>query len=520
MQASPSGDHDVIICGGSLAGASTAILLLRAQPGLRVAIIEKSVRFPRRVGEATVEISAYFLTKVLGLTRHLNEEHITKQGMRFWFTNGQTSDLADCSEIGGRYLARMPAWQVDRSVLDEEVLRNAVAAGATLLRPAKALRIGLRAGGLQTVVIEDAAGPRTLTARWVVDASGFTALLARQEGWFRRNEAHPTTAVWARWTGVKDWDGAELAQKFPEWFHACKGIRGTATNHLVGDGWWSWWIPLKGGDWSIGVVFDQRRVLWAGGGNVGARLKEFLLEQHPVARELLAGAMPVEGDVKWRANLPYSVERIAGDGFAIVGDAAGFIDPFYSPGMDWLSFTVTRTAELILAERDGGSGATLAERAEAQNRDFARAYERWFDAIYRDKYDYVGDFELMSVAFQLDLSLYYIGVVSQPVKRGPSALRDPVFALPRSEIPYRLMRSYNRRLARIGRHRRERGTFGRMNHGHRFLLDGFLPDNSTGKPVLKGIAAWLGLELREGWRTWFAREEAPRPRLTDRTAAA
>jgi hypothetical protein len=258
----------------------------------------------------------------------------------------------------------------------------------------------------------------------------------------------------------------------------------------------------------------------ARGGNVGARLKEFLLERHPVARELLAGAMPVEGDVKWRANLPYSVERIAGDGFAIVGDAAGFIDPFYSPGMDWLSFTATRAAELVLAGFDGTAGATLADRAEEQNRDFARAYERWFDAIYRDKYDYVGDFELMSVAFQLDLSLYYIGVVSQPVKRGPSALRDPVFALPRSEIPYRLMRSYNRRLARIGRHRRERGTFGRMNHGHRFLLDGFLPDNSTGKPVLKGIVAWLGLELREGWRTWFAPEEAPRPRLTDRTVAA
>ena len=99
-------------------------------------------------------------------------------------------------------------------------------------------------------------------------------------------------------------------------------------------------------------------------------------------------------------------------------------------------------------------------------------------------------------------------------------MRDPVFALPRSEIPYRLMRSYNRRLARIGRHRRERGTFVRRNHGHRVLPDGFPPDNSTGKPVPKGIAAWLGLELREGWRTWFAPEEAPRPRLTDRTAAA
>jgi 2-polyprenyl-6-methoxyphenol hydroxylase-like FAD-dependent oxidoreductase len=417
-------------------------------------------------------------------------------------------------------MARMPAWQLDRSVVDEEVLRCAVAAGAALFRPAKALRIELRSGGLQTVHLEDAAGKRLLTARWVVDASGFATMLARQEGWFRRNDSHPTTAVWARWQGVKDWDGAELAQKFPEWFHACKGIRGTATNHLVGDGWWSWWIPLKGGDWSIGVVFDQRRVRWAGGGNVGARLKEFLLEHHPIARELLAEAAPVEGDVKWRANLPYSCDRVAGDGFALVGDAAGFIDPFYSPGMDWLSFTATRTAELIVAERGGENGAALAGRIAAQNRDFARSYARWFDAIYRDKYDYVGDFELMRVAFHLDLALYYIGVVSQPVKRGPAALREPVFSLPRSETAYRLMKLYNRRLARMARERRARGVFGRMNAGERFLLNGFLPDHSTGKPVLNAVMAWLVLEAKEGWRTWFAKEEAPRPILNSRTAAA
>ena len=39
---------------------------------------------------------------------------------------------------------------------------------------------------------------------------------------------------------------------------------GTATNHVIGDGWWSWWIPLKGGDVSVGVVFDQRIVDWSG----------------------------------------------------------------------------------------------------------------------------------------------------------------------------------------------------------------------------------------------------------------
>lgn len=508
------GIFDVAILGGSLAGASLALLLLRERPDLRVVILEKSTSFPRRVGEATVEVSSYFLSRVLGLTQFLNETQLAKQGMRFWFANEHVQKLDESSEIGGRYLARLPAWQVDRSTLDEEVLRRAAAAGAVLHRPAKAMRVTLKPGGLQVIDWQSSEAPdrpaaTPLRARWVVDASGFSCLLARQEGWFQRNADHPTTACWARWTGVQDWDSHELAQRFPQWSAACQGIRATATNHLVGDGWWAWCIPLKGGDYSVGVVFDQRRVEWSrDGAPLGVRLKEFLCA-HPVGREMFAQAEPVAGDVKWRANLAYSSRHYAGDGFVLVGDAAAFLDPFYSPGMDWLSYTVTRGSQLILAGLRGEPVKPLVDR---HNRDFTRAYERWFAAIYQDKYDWMGDFELMSVGFQLDLSLYYIGVVSQPVKQGGAALLQPVFSLPPSEGPYRLMRLYNRRLASMARERRRRGRFGRRNDHQRFLLNGFLPDNSTGRAVLTGLRRWLMLELTEGWRTWFRAGTAGAPK--------
>src|SRR6185436_4965333 len=139
--------YDVAIIGGALAGAATATLLLREQPDLKVLILEKSAAFARRVGEATVEISGYFLGRVLGLTQYLNEAHLVKQGMRFWFCNERTTSLDQCSEIGGRYLARVPAFQVDRSTLDEEVLRRAQAAGAELWRPAAVQSVNLVSGG-------------------------------------------------------------------------------------------------------------------------------------------------------------------------------------------------------------------------------------------------------------------------------------------------------------------------------------------------------------------------------------
>lgn len=514
MESALQTDWDVIVVGGALSGSSTACLLLRKNPQLRILILERTEQLKRRVGESTVEISAYFLGRVLGLTEHLLEKHLPKQGMRFWFANEQTKALDQCSETGPRYNVRLPGYQVDRAVLDEQVLANAVSDGAVLRRLVRVRKIHLVPGGAQTVEWDNAEGVlQTATARWVVDASGVAAILARQEGWQRPNAEHPTATCWSRWSGVRSLDDRKLAAKYPAWSHRVKGLRSTATNHITGPGWWAWFIPLKGGDVSVGVVYDQRITELPPGPNLGTRLREMLCT-HPVGRELLAAATWHEGDVHFRRNLAYSSTQYATDGAVLVGDAAGFMDPFYSPGMDWISFSVSAAVALIA---DSFRGKPVAPRVARHNENFVRSYERWFTALYLDKYYYMGDFELMTLAFRLDLGLYYLGIVSQPFKHGVQMLEAPPFTHANSHWPFKLMALYNRRLAAIARSRLSRGTWGRKNHLENFGFISYEFNNRLPYRVAGLLTLWVALELREGWRTWFSPAPVPAP-LAPRTA--
>jgi flavin-dependent dehydrogenase len=391
-------------------------------------------------------------------------------------------------------------------VLDEHVLSVAIGEGAVAERGVRIGGVQLAEGAAQTVSWQDAAGhTHQTTARWVVDASGIAAILARQEGWLVANREHPTATCWSRWRGVRSLDGRELAGKYPAWANRVKGLRSTATNHLTGRGWWAWIIPLKGGDVSVGVVYDQRLVELPPGPNLGERLRT-MLSTHPVGRELLAEATWTEGDVHFRRHLAYSSTKYATDGAVTVGDAAAFMDPFYSPGMDWVAFTTSAAVNLI---HESFRGRPVAPRVARHNENFTRCYARWFRALYLNKYYYMGDYDLMTLAFRLDLGLYYLGVVTLPFRHGHHVLETPPFVHARTEWAYRMMACYNRRFAAIAGSRHRRGVFGRHNDRRFFGFTSYEFNRRLPVRLAGLLCLWFGLELREGWRTWWSRTPAP-----------
>src|SRR5262249_60643616 len=125
----------------------------------------------------TVEVSAYFMGRVLGLTQYLNESHLAKQGLRFWFTNSEVKTLADASELGPLYQVRVPSYQLDRAAFDEEVLRRAGVAGAEILRPATIIGVQLQSGKEQAVTFRNGDTTRTVQSRSSCEAAGVAGIL-------------------------------------------------------------------------------------------------------------------------------------------------------------------------------------------------------------------------------------------------------------------------------------------------------------------------------------------------------
>src|SRR4249919_880679 len=150
--------RDVVVVGGAVAGASTAILLKRGNPSLRVLVVEKSERFDWKVGESTVEISAYFLTRVLKQYDHLSREQLPKQAFRYWFVNDDVTCLREASEVGPTQLARTPSFQLDRSKLDEHLLKVAAEEGSEVWRPARVTGFDLGGDSGNRVTVEKESG--------------------------------------------------------------------------------------------------------------------------------------------------------------------------------------------------------------------------------------------------------------------------------------------------------------------------------------------------------------------------
>ncbi len=305
--------YDCVVIGSGPAGGTVACLV--AEQGWSTLLIERE-KLPRyHVGESLMP-ETWWVFERLGLVHELQRIGFTrKNGVQFVTADDReeppfifsASDDRDCATT----------WHVQRAEFDKLLFDAAYNRGATVVDGTQVLEIDIRKQSPHKITIRGTDGKdQELSARVVVDASGLQSLIANQLELKEYHDDLKKAAIWGYFAGAARNGGSN-----PE----LTGIFWTASQDA-----WFWYIPLSDGTISVGLVGDSEFVLRRGG-SPEKTFQEEVRNCPSVARKLAGstsrGKYHVAKDFSW------TTRRQAGDGWVLVGDAGGSLDPVCSAGV-------------------------------------------------------------------------------------------------------------------------------------------------------------------------------------------
>ncbi len=397
-------DTDVAILGGGLAGLTLAIQLRMQDPALRVAVLERRAHpVPEaafKVGESTVEIGAHYFAEVLGLRAHLDSAQVRKFGFRFFFSDGRM-DVDRCTELGVSELLPTPSWQIDRGRFENFLGARARELGVDFRDGAtvRTLAPAVEGDDPHRVGFEHAGREYALSARWLVDASGRAALLKRSLGLAEEND-HDANAAWWRVEGIVDVDGWS---DDPGWRGRCTPPeRWRSTNHMCGPGYWAWLIPLASGAHSLGIVCDPA-LHPLGSIDTHDKAMAWLHRHQPRVAASLERPGHALRDFRFMRHFSHGCRQVFGNRWALTGEAGLFLDPFYSPGSDFIAIANSFVCDLVGRDR---AGQPVEGRAGLYQQLYFSFYANTM-TLFRGQYPLFGDDRVMPLKIIWDYGFYW-----------------------------------------------------------------------------------------------------------------
>jgi len=306
---------DVLVIGGGPAGSASATLL--AKRGFNVRLFERD-RFPRfHIGESMIPFT-YSVLDRLGVIPKLQGSQFTKKyGVQFINEQGKLSEPFRFSQYDDH--PRSQTWQVVRSEFDNMLLNNARDCGVDVHEETRVMHVifdGARAIGAR---MKSADGEeRDVFAKVVIDASGQSSVLLDRLKLREWDPVLKKAAIWTYWKGAKREPGLDSG--------------GTIVIQTQDKKGWFWYIPLHDDIVSVGVVAGYDYLFKNRASKDLETIYKEEVDRCPGVKPRIENAIRTE-DYKAQKEYSYKTTKAAGDGWVLVGDAFGFLDPLYSSGL-------------------------------------------------------------------------------------------------------------------------------------------------------------------------------------------
>jgi len=336
---------EVVVVGAGPAGSALACLLARRHDVLLL----DAARFPRETvcGES-VSPEGQRLVERIGA-----EERV--RALAPHPVHGMRLVAPDGTWFEGRYRSERPGFAVRRLALDAALVAAARDAGARVIEGARVHDLVFAGGRVAGVKVDVDGAPREIRARLVAGADGRRSLVARRLG-LRRERARPR-----RFAVRGHWEGAEGLSELGEMHVATGAYCGIA--------------PLSRTLANVAFVTGPRAMREAAGDLEGF-YRRSLKRRWPAIAERLQHARLLAAP-RAIGPLAVSCRAVAADGALLVGDAAGFYDPFTGEGVTLALRGAELAAEAILAALARGGSGPLPRLSD---------YERSREQATRDKF--------------------------------------------------------------------------------------------------------------------------------------